>query len=243
MDLHKQTGEMLNMDVMIATLGIKKLQTINEKIRNQLKQEKLANRTKQMRVEELEQWVMDLGENPQDATSVQALMKTKDTKIQALKKRLNIPGIEHVQTPELQAIQKEKDQLLKQMVQMGDQMEMYEKHIEILKKGPSSSQMTESTDPTEGLAKALSELNLKGVEIEKLNKSISTQNEEIKVFKEQLKDKDKIIEEYHKLKAKMLTDIEQLQNKLSGKPYLIGARHLIWDEIIMRLEKYGITSK
>jgi len=44
---------------------------------------------------------MDLGANPQDATSIQALMKTKDIKIQALKKMLNIPGIDHVQTPEL----------------------------------------------------------------------------------------------------------------------------------------------
>jgi hypothetical protein len=64
MDLHRKIGEMLNIDVMIATIGIKNLQTINENIRNPLKNEKLANRTKQMRVEEMEQWVMDLGANP-----------------------------------------------------------------------------------------------------------------------------------------------------------------------------------
>jgi hypothetical protein len=58
-----------------------------------------------------------------------------------------------------------------------------------------------------------------------LKKIISTQNEEIK-------DKDKIIGEYHKLKAKMLTYMEQMKDKLSGKPYMIGARHIIWDEII-----------
>jgi hypothetical protein len=98
MDLHRQTGEMLNRDVMIVNLGIKKLQVINEKLRNQLKNEKLANRTRKIRVEELEQWVMDLGANPQDVASVQALVKTKDTEIQALKNRLKIPGIEHVQT-------------------------------------------------------------------------------------------------------------------------------------------------
>jgi hypothetical protein len=46
MDLHRQTGEMLNRDVMIANLGINKLQVINEKLRNQLKNEKLANRTR-----------------------------------------------------------------------------------------------------------------------------------------------------------------------------------------------------
>jgi hypothetical protein len=61
--------------------------------------------------------------------------------------------------------------------------------------------MIESTDPTYGLSRSLADLNLKGVEIEKLKKTISTQNEEIKY-------KDKIIGEYHKLNEKLL----------SGKP-------------------------
>jgi hypothetical protein len=99
-----------------------------------------------------------------------------------------------------------------------------------LKGGSSSSQVTESTDPTEGLSKALAYLNMKGDEIEKLKKTIATQNEEIK-------DKDKVIEEYQKLKSKMLIDMEQMKNKLSGKPYLIGARHIIWDEIIDEVGK------
>jgi len=46
------------------------------------------------------------------------------------------------------------------------------------------------------LSKALSILNVKGVEIEKLKKTISYEKEEIK-------DKDKIISEYQKLKTKM----------------------------------------
>jgi hypothetical protein len=77
---------------------------------------------------------MDLGENPQDASSVQALMKTKDIEILELNKRLNIPRIDHVQTSDLQEIQKGKEQQLKQMIQRGNQMEIYEKQIEILKK-------------------------------------------------------------------------------------------------------------
>jgi hypothetical protein len=80
------------------------------------------------------------------------------------------------------------------------------------------------------LSKALADLNMKGDEIDKLKKTIATQNEEIK-------DKDKIIEEYQKLKAKLLTDIEKMKNKLIGKPYLIGARHIIWDEIIGEVSK------
>jgi hypothetical protein len=54
MDLHRQTAKMINRDILIANLGIKNLQTINEKLRNQLKNEKLATRTRQIRVEELE---------------------------------------------------------------------------------------------------------------------------------------------------------------------------------------------
>jgi len=55
MELHKQTREMLNRYIKIATLGIKKLQAINEIFKEQLKNVKLANMTKQIRVEELEQ--------------------------------------------------------------------------------------------------------------------------------------------------------------------------------------------
>jgi hypothetical protein len=116
------------------------------------------------------------------------------------------------------------------MVQMEEQIDLYQKQIEILKGGSSSSQLPESTDMTEGLSRTLAYLNLKEVEIEKMKKTIATQNEEIK-------DKDKVIGEYQMLKAKMLTDMEQMKNKLSGKPYLIGARHIIWDEIINEVGK------
>jgi hypothetical protein len=37
MDLHRQTGEMLNRDVMIVNLGIKKLEVVNENLRKHLK--------------------------------------------------------------------------------------------------------------------------------------------------------------------------------------------------------------
>jgi len=41
-----------------------------------------------MRVEELEQWVIKVGDNPKYSASIQALMKAKYTKIQSLKKTL-----------------------------------------------------------------------------------------------------------------------------------------------------------
>jgi hypothetical protein len=64
---------------MIYNLGIKKMQVIYGNIKNQRKNEKLGNRTRQIIVEELQQWVMYLGSNPQDTTYLQDLMKNKDT--------------------------------------------------------------------------------------------------------------------------------------------------------------------
>jgi hypothetical protein len=90
-----------------------------------------------------------------------------------LKQKLKIPKIDHVQTPELQAIQAKKDQLVKKMAEMGEQMEIYEIQIESLKGGSSSSQAVETSDPTTGLSRALPNLNLKGVEIESQEKTIS----------------------------------------------------------------------
>ena len=41
----------------------------------------------------------------------------------------------------------------------------------------------------------------------------------------------------------MLTDIEKMKNKLIVKPYLIGARCIIWDEIIGEVSKLWICFK
>jgi len=109
---------------------------------------------------------------------------------------------------------------------MKDQMEVYEQQIQALKKQVSSSLSSEPTYPCEELASSLWELDLKGIEIEKLKKSMSMENDEINIFREQLKDKDKTIEQYQNVKAKLQGDVEQLQGKLIGKPYLIGERHL-----------------
>jgi hypothetical protein len=59
------------------------------------------------------------------------------------------------------------------MEEMGEHMEMYENQIENLKAGSSSSQAVETSDPTTRLSKELTDLNLKGVEIESLKKTIS----------------------------------------------------------------------
>jgi len=50
-----------------------------------------------------------MGSSPRYEESIQTLINTKEREIQVLKKNINIPGIENVQTLELQAIHTEKE--------------------------------------------------------------------------------------------------------------------------------------
>ena len=110
---------------------------------------------------------------------------------------------------------------------MKDHMEVYHYKIEVLNQEIPSSWYLDSTEPSKELAISLSELNFKRVEIEKLKKLVPVQNDEINIFKRRLKDKDKTIEQYEKVKAKLQGYVEQLHKQLVGKQYLIGEIHLI----------------
>jgi hypothetical protein len=153
--------------------------------------------------------------------------------------------IDHVQTPQLQAMQQEKDRLLQQMVQMNNQLGSHQQQIETLEKDnselkclkPSSVQSCTSKYPSEELVKALYDLNIKEIEIDDLKIMITCKNDEIDILKDQLKEKDGVIDKYQKLKAKLQKDSEQVQDKLTCKPYLIGARHVIWEYIISGILK------
>jgi hypothetical protein len=69
----------------------------------------------QTRIVELEKNIIALGINPKDPIYMGELVKQKDTEIKVLRKRLNLPEAQHVQTPELQASYEEKEQLYHQL--------------------------------------------------------------------------------------------------------------------------------
>jgi hypothetical protein len=237
MDLLRQTREMVNRDVIQMTLGMNKLQKVNNQLKEQLRQEKVLTRTKQIRIDDLMKKLLRLRDNSKDEEPMQQIMSSKDNEILILKKKLHLTDLDHVQTPELQAIQREKDHLLNQMVHMNEQIKLYEQQIHILKQGSSSSQGSTSADSSDDLVKDLAELNFKEIELEKSKKEVSTQNDEIKILRDQIAERDKQLKIYQQAKAKIQEDYELLKTKLGGKFYLIGARHLLWDKIVEEITK------
>jgi hypothetical protein len=66
-----------------------------------LTQERVATKANRIHINELERKIISLGADPKNPTVVGDLIKEKDNKINILKKNLNVPDVQHVQTPEL----------------------------------------------------------------------------------------------------------------------------------------------
>jgi hypothetical protein len=79
-----------------------------------------------MRIGELENLLLKLRDASKYIEPIQDLINTENTEILTLKKQLNLTNIDHVQTPELKAVQQQKEQLVNQIIQMKAQIELYE---------------------------------------------------------------------------------------------------------------------
>jgi hypothetical protein len=131
------------------------------------------------------------------------------------------------------------------MVEMNNQLGSYQQQIETLEKekselkclNPSSIQSSTSANPSKELENELFDLIIKEIEVDNMKIMLTSKNDEIDTFKDQLKQKYGGIDKYMKLKAELQNDLEQAQGRLTGKSYLIGAIHILWNHIISEIIK------
>jgi len=79
-------------------LNIARLERKVKKFEGQLKQEKEANRAWYIQIKRIESNIMVVGEEPSDMQSIKKILEEKENIIQVMKKKLEIPRNEHVQT-------------------------------------------------------------------------------------------------------------------------------------------------
>ena len=115
--LHKKTRDIIYSDLLDAIIKIKKLQALVDKLEVQLKHEKVENKANLIRIKKLQAYVVSLGSEPGNAQDTRKLLEEKDNTIQVLKKSLKIPNSEHAQSPELLALQEEKDKVYQEMME------------------------------------------------------------------------------------------------------------------------------
>jgi hypothetical protein len=202
-------------DLLKTTASKSKLETMVRKVVNQLKQEKWSNKEKKLKIIDLQENIIALGANPDDPEPVQSLVKENDVEIQVLKEKHKIPTTEHVQTKELMEFQQEKEKLVEQVMELNEKVNQYEtlfvrlekeKQEATTVKPPPSSQVSSEVTPedaSEELDKTLSQLNFKEVEVEQLKRTISTQEEQVVILLDQIKEREFLISEAEKTKTKL----------------------------------------
>ena len=97
-------------------MKINKLQALVVKMEVQLKHDKVENKANLIQIKKLQADVISLGSEAGNAQATKKILEEKDNTIQVLKKRLNIPNSEHAQSPELFALQEEKDKFYQEMM-------------------------------------------------------------------------------------------------------------------------------
>lgn len=94
----------------------------------QLELEKASSQAKDNRIRSLEDIIIELEHDPKDPKAVQALLKTRDAYIAALRKMIKVPATLHPQTEEIAQQRKDQDTttllvtLHKQLVQTEEKL-------------------------------------------------------------------------------------------------------------------------
>ena len=76
-DLHRKMGEMVSKDLIQSTTSLNKLQVQLEKVQKQLRIQRIKNRERQTKINDLEQMIIKLGYNPNDPEPIKSLLTDK----------------------------------------------------------------------------------------------------------------------------------------------------------------------
>jgi hypothetical protein len=115
-----------------------------------------------MSVEDLEKKLVKMRDDATNEEPIQKMLSDKDNEISILKKKLKLSNVDHVKTPDILVIQKEKDKLTEIIEKLNEQNISLHQQNQVLKQGiPSSSSRSTLAYSSEDLVKALTDLNAK----------------------------------------------------------------------------------
>ena len=96
--------------------------------------ERISSLAKDTRTKALEYLVIKLGYDPSDIQVAKEMIKRKNVDIQALRKQLKLPYVDHPQAKEIIELELEKENLSKLIVEKNVQIQKMETDMEILLK-------------------------------------------------------------------------------------------------------------
>ena len=120
--LHQEIGDILFIDLLKATLKLSKLQTIKSRIENQLRQEKVENKSHQAQINKLQTDLLAAKIQANKGAGIQKLLNEKENGIYLLEKKFKIPPTQWIHAPELAGLEKEKEGLSNELTDCKDNL-------------------------------------------------------------------------------------------------------------------------
>lgn len=207
-NLHKKAEEIIYSTLTTSTMEKYNLQVSLSNIQSQLKMEKISSLAKDTKIKYLEDLVVKLGYAPKNVKVSEEMIKRKNADIRALRKQLKLATTEDPQTNEIGELEKEKENMLKIIIEHNTQIQKMETKLETLlnEKEQQATQTAitplaaipitgisiggastlaeniQSTDLPTNLAKAMGDLSLRREEIEKLKSQLhNLQEQKLKI--------------------------------------------------------------
>ena len=107
-----------------------------------------------------------------------------------------------------------------------EKLKWSQEQTKLLNKAVVSAPTAEVGSNAEGLVQAMSQVSLKEGEIKGLKGSIEK-------LKQEMQEKDERIAQFQKENGALQEMIDTLKMRLKGKGLLQGAKHIIWDSIVV----------
>jgi hypothetical protein len=147
--------------------------------------------------------------------------------------------VQHVQTPELQASHEEKEQLYQQLLESRKIIEQLQAEIETLKdeqtqrlqEAKSATVKTAPLDPTEGLSKFMADLSVKEIELDTVTNQLKQRDAKVAELEDQVKSRELCLEQINVAKEEAQKEENRMKERVTGRPTMKGAKHIIWDDI------------
>ena len=190
--LHKQSTDILYINVLNLALMNSKLQGKNEKLEARLKQEQAANAANQKQMKILETDLVASETDPQDVKVTQKLLDEKNKIIQDLKKKLQVPATHITQTNELAEVRSERDRVKgdlldvqAEVVELKEERRILNERLEQYKLVNTSLEITttQTNDvasvDTQKINRLMAQTNLKDQEIHELREQVQKLKQEV----------------------------------------------------------------
>ena len=123
---HKKTSDIIYVDMLQSTFEISKMETKVPKLEGKFKKEKAANKAWHAQIKRLDTYILVVGVDPKNMQAIKKILDEKENTIQVLKKKLKILGVEHVQTPKLTSLEKERDSLQQEVIRYKEKVSTLE---------------------------------------------------------------------------------------------------------------------